>query len=108
MRILVDMGAACMNFEDRKLRGLYCAEIEADEIWAFVHCKAKTLPSAKAPVEGAGDCWTWYAVDRKSKAIQDAPLAESTPGALARGGGLGSFVERAGRPTDDEPPIFSR
>jgi IS1 family transposase len=69
LRLLVDMGRACMNHEDTALRGLYCAEIEADETWGFNHCKAKTLPRAKAAPDSAGDVWTWYAIDRKSKAI---------------------------------------
>ncbi len=69
LRLLVDLGRVCMNHEDATLRNLRCLEVEADEIWAFNYCKAKTLPRATAPVDGAGDTWTWYAVDRKSKAI---------------------------------------
>lgn len=69
LRLLVDMGRVCLAHEDTNLRGLYCPEIEADEIWGFNHCKAKTLPRAKAAPDGAGDVWTWYAVCRKSKAI---------------------------------------
>jgi IS1 family transposase len=69
LRLLVDMGRVCMHHEDAKLRGLYCAEIEADEIWGFNYCKAKTLGRAKAAPDAAGDTWTWYAVDRASKAI---------------------------------------
>jgi|CXWL01.1.fsa_nt_gi IS1 family transposase len=69
LKLLGDMGRACLTWEDAQLRGLYCAQIEADEIWGFVHCKAKNVARAKAQVEGAGDSWTWYAVDRGSKAI---------------------------------------
>lgn len=69
LRLLVDMGRVCMNHEDAALRELYCPEIEADEIWGFNHCKARTLPRAIAAPESAGDVWTWYAVCRKSKAI---------------------------------------
>lgn len=69
LRLLVDMGRVCMNHEDTSLRGLYVPEIEADEIHGFNHCKAKTLPRAKAAPDAAGDVWTWYCVDRRSKAI---------------------------------------
>ncbi|MCC6320384.1 MAG: IS1 family transposase [Phycisphaerales bacterium] len=69
LRLLVDMGRVCMNHEDTKLRGLFCETIEADEIWGFNHCKARTLPRATAAPESAGDVWTWYCVDRHSKAI---------------------------------------
>jgi len=69
LRLLLDMGRVCMNHDDKALRGLYVREIEADEIWGFNYCKAKTVSRAVAPAEGAGDVWTWYAVDRHSKAI---------------------------------------
>lgn len=69
LRLLVDMGRVCLAHEDKTLRGLFVREVEADEIWGFNHCKAKTLPSAKAAPDAAGDVWTWYAVDRRSKAI---------------------------------------
>jgi hypothetical protein len=71
LRLLADMGRVCMNHEDASLRGLYCPEVEADEIWGFNHCKAKTLPRAKAAPEAAGDAWTWYAVDRHSNSLLD-------------------------------------
>jgi IS1 family transposase len=69
LRLLRDIGRACMAHEDAKLRHLYCPEVEADECWAFVHCKQRTVPHAKAAPAEAGDQWTWYAVDRHSKAI---------------------------------------
>ncbi|MBK9188497.1 MAG: IS1 family transposase [Phycisphaerales bacterium] len=69
LRLLLDLGRVCMNHEDRAMRGLLIREIEADEIWGFNHCKAKTLPRAKTAPEAAGDVWTWYAIDRNSKAI---------------------------------------
>ena len=69
LKLLLDMGRACLNFEDARLRGLFCAHVEADEIWSFVHCKDKNVSKVKRPVEQMGDCWTWYAVDRDSKAI---------------------------------------
>lgn len=69
LRLLRDMGRVCLAHDDSKLRGLYIEEIEADELWAFNHCKAKVLPRAKAAPAMAGDVWTWFAIDRKSKTI---------------------------------------
>ena len=43
--------------------------IECDEIWSFNYCKRPNLPKAKAPPEGAGDVWTWTAIDADSKLI---------------------------------------
>lgn len=69
LRLLLDLGRVCMNHEDATLRNLVVRRIEADEIWAFNYCKAKTLPRATAAPESAGDAWTWYCVDANSKAI---------------------------------------
>lgn len=79
LRLLVDMARVCMNWEDAHLRVLYCVEIEAEESWGFNYCKAKTLPMAQTPAEGAGDVWTWYAVDRRSKAILTWMMGDRDP-----------------------------
>ncbi len=36
-------------------------------MWAFVHCKQKNVARAKAAPHGAGDVWTWTAIDADSK-----------------------------------------
>ena len=43
--------------------------VECDEIWAFNYCKRAKLATAKAAPEGAGDAWTWTAIDADSKLI---------------------------------------
>ena len=43
--------------------------MQCDEIWSFVHAKAKNVPTAKAAPEGAGDIWTWTAFDADNKLI---------------------------------------
>ena len=40
-----------------------------DEIWSFTYAKAKNVPTASAAPEGAGDTWTWTALDADSKLI---------------------------------------
>lgn len=69
LRLLLDLGNACGNFEDSRLRGLYCRRIEADEIWGFIHCKDRVAPKAKAKVDGMGSCWTWYAINADTKLL---------------------------------------
>jgi IS1 family transposase len=48
---------------------LTCKRLQVDEIWAFVYAKAKNAPSAKAALAGAGDIWTWMAIDADTKLI---------------------------------------
>ena len=43
-RLLVDLGAACAEYQDRTLRDLPCRTIECDEIWAFCYAKQKNVP----------------------------------------------------------------
>lgn len=39
LKLLVDLGAVCDDFQDRALRNLPCQRLQCDEIWAFVGCK---------------------------------------------------------------------
>jgi len=66
-KLLVDVGTACQAYHDEHVRGLSCRRVQADEAWAFCYAKAKNVPTAKAPPEGAGDVWTWIAMDADTK-----------------------------------------
>jgi len=69
VKLLADAGEAFSDYQDRTLRGLTCKRVQVDEIWAFVYAKAKNVETAKAAPEGAGDCWTWMAIDADTKLI---------------------------------------
>ena len=43
--------------------------VQVDEIWNFTYAKQKNVARAKAAPEGAGDTWTWTALDADSKLI---------------------------------------
>jgi len=68
-KLLVDVGAACEEYQDRTLRNLKSKWIQCDEIWAFVYAKAKNLPEQYAGAFGYGDVWTWTALDADSKLV---------------------------------------
>jgi IS1 family transposase len=42
--------------------------VQCDEVWAFCYAKAKNVPEDKLGT-GAGDVWTWTALDADSKLI---------------------------------------
>jgi IS1 family transposase len=69
LRLLEQAGAACMAHHDRAVRGVKANRVECDEIWSFNYCKKANLAKAKAAPEGAGDAWTWTAIDADSKLI---------------------------------------
>jgi len=66
-KLLADAGEACEAFHDETVRGVKSKRIQCDEIWSFVYGKAKNVAGAKAAPEGAGDCWTWTALDADTK-----------------------------------------
>jgi IS1 family transposase len=66
-KLLVELGQACSEYQDRSLRGLSCKRIECDEIWSFVGAKAKHVqPGHPADY---GDWWTWTAIDADTKLV---------------------------------------
>ena len=66
VKLLTDLGAACVAYHDRNVRGLHVRRIQCDEIWSFVGAKAKNAsPEKKAA--GWGDSWTWVALDADTK-----------------------------------------
>jgi len=68
-KLLVNAGRACAAFHDDKVRGLMTERVQVDEIWSFTAAKQRNVANMKHPVEGAGDTWTWTAIDADSKLI---------------------------------------
>src|SRR5436309_1483408 len=68
-KLLLDVGAACEEYQDRTLRGLKLKRIQCDEIWAFVYAKAKNLPEKHRGEVGYGDVWAWVALDSGTKLV---------------------------------------
>ena len=68
-RLLVDAGNACAEYHDQAVRHVRAKRVQVDEIWTFTYAKEKNVPMATAAPEGAGDTWTWTALDADSKLI---------------------------------------
>lgn len=68
-KLLVDAGRFCAGFHDAKVRGVAAKRVQVDEAWAFCYSKAKNVATAKAAPEGAGDVWTWLALEADTKLI---------------------------------------
>ncbi|HLY60271.1 MAG TPA: IS1 family transposase [Terriglobia bacterium] len=68
-KLLVDVGSASAEYQDRTLRNLKCKRIQCDEIWAFVYSKQKNVPADKKGKFGFGDVWTWTAIDADTKLV---------------------------------------
>jgi len=68
-KLLIDAGKACAAYHDANVRDVKAARVQVDEIWSFTYAKQKNVPTAKDAPEGAGDTWTWTAIDADSKMI---------------------------------------
>ena len=77
-RLLVDLGAACAEYQDATLRELPCRTIEADEIWSFAYAKQKNVPEQFRGTPGYGDVWTWVAICADTKLVPSWLVGERT------------------------------
>jgi IS1 family transposase len=66
---MIDAGKACAAYHDEHARNLTSKRIQVDEIWSFTYAKQKNVAAAKAAPYGAGDTWTWTAIDADTKFI---------------------------------------
>ena len=75
-KLLVAAGDACVDFHNNHVRNVKAKRVQVDEIWQFCYAKEKNVSDAKAAPEGAGDTWTWTAIDADSKLIVSWLLGE--------------------------------
>jgi IS1 family transposase len=66
-KLLEDAGETCLAMHDELVRNVPAARVQCDEIWSFCYAKQRNVPTAKAAPEGAGDVWTWTALDADTK-----------------------------------------
>lgn len=66
-KLLIEVGQACAEYQDKHLINLDCQRIEVDEIWSFVYARRQNVtPWMEKP---AGDIWTWTAICPDTKLI---------------------------------------
>lgn len=69
-KLLRDAGEIALAYHDERVRGVKAQRVQCDEIWSFVHAKAKNAPKSKRASDPTiGDCWTWTAIDADSKLL---------------------------------------
>jgi IS1 family transposase len=82
-KLLEDVGAACLDYQDEALRDLPCKRVQCDEVWSFCYAKEKNVPEEKKGTFGYGDVWLWVAMCADTKVVpcwhvgrRDAEAAE--------------------------------
>jgi IS1 family transposase len=80
LRVLVEVGAVCADYQDRVMRNLKSERVQIDEMWQFVYCKERHVTPAIAEKNpGAGDAWLWAAIDADSKLAITWLVGERSP-----------------------------
>ena len=77
-KLLVEAGEACAAYHDAAVRDVPASRVQCDEIWSFCYAKAKNVARAKAAPQGAGDVWTWTAIEADSKLIISWEVGDRT------------------------------
>ena len=69
-KLVRDLGAACLTYQQETLRNLTVRRVQCDEIWAFCYAKRANVTAEIAEKHpDAGDVWTWTAIDADSKLV---------------------------------------
>jgi len=69
VKLLRDVGAACLAYQYQNMRNLACKKLQVDEVWSFVYAKAKNVPEEHNGELGFGDVWTFTAIDADTKLV---------------------------------------
>ena len=69
LRLLVEVGTACAEYQDVTLRNVPAKRIQIDEIWSFVGAKQKNVTPEMASTKVCGDTWTFVALDAQTKLV---------------------------------------
>ena len=68
-KLLEDAGETALAMHDELVRGVEAKRVQCDEIWSFCYAKARNVAEAENAPVGAGDVWTWTALDADTKLI---------------------------------------
>jgi len=69
VKLLKEVGAACLEYQDKTMHNLPCKKLQCDEIWSFVYSKSKNVPEQHNGKFGYGDVWTFTAIDANTKLV---------------------------------------
>src|SRR4030043_1421914 len=69
IKLLREVGVACLKYQDKVMHNLPCKHIQCDEIWSFVYSKDKNVPEEHSGEFGYGDVWTFTAIDADTKLV---------------------------------------
>jgi len=69
VKLLVDVGRACAEYQNKVFHNLEFQRLQCDEIWSFCYAKQKNVPDKYKDKFGYGDVWTWTAICADTKLV---------------------------------------
>lgn len=69
LKLLVLAGERCEKLLAEKIQGVQASDIQADEVWSYIHCKQGTRARKGITDPDAGDAYCYIGMDRKSKLV---------------------------------------
>jgi IS1 family transposase len=77
LRVLVEIGDVCAEYQDHAFRNLRCKRLQLDEMWAWIYCKEKNRTEEIAKKNpDSGDIWLWTAICADSKLVPSWRLGQ--------------------------------
>jgi len=74
LKLLVLAGEKCERVMAEKIRNVKVQDVECDELWSFIGKKQKRVRPEDDP--GAGDCYTFVAIERNSKLVLNIAMGK--------------------------------
>src|SRR6202049_238093 len=69
LRLLVEVGTACGEYQTITLRNVPAKRVQIDEIWSYVGAKQKNVTEEMAAERICGDVWTFTAIEAQTKLV---------------------------------------
>ena len=68
-KLLKDAARVCRSHHRTTVRGIKAYEIQCDELWSFCYAKQARVKAGIAAPKGAGNVWTWPAIEAEDKLL---------------------------------------
>jgi transposase-like protein len=69
LKLLAEVGAGCERMLSELVKGVPVRDVEADEVWGYVHCKEGTKTRKNIQDPEAGDAYCFIGLERHSKLV---------------------------------------
>jgi IS1 family transposase len=69
LRLLVQVGGGCERMLAETVKAVPVEDVQADELWTYIHAKAGTVSRKKIADPDAGDAYCFFGIERNSKLI---------------------------------------